>query len=113
MKRKPDREVGDNGLALSVILFSGILALIALYQGVSDDRAKTALAVGANGMTGVLGFIGGKNRRALDEKDDDLKLEAKDLMVSVDAQDDPTTQELLDRVTYLETQLEELVGPLS
>lgn len=53
----------DNFLALAVVILSGTLTLLALYSGVESDRAKTALAVGSNGMSGVIGFIGGKSRR--------------------------------------------------
>lgn len=62
-------DIEDNALALAVVIFSGAIALFALYGGVDGDRAKTALAVGSNGMSGVIGFIGGKarSRKTTDE----------------------------------------------
>lgn len=57
------KEIGDNALALAIVVFSGLLTLAALYDGVDEDRAKSAIAAGASGISGVIGFIGGKARQ--------------------------------------------------
>jgi hypothetical protein len=68
-REKTNKEMSDNALALGVIAFSGVLALLALYSDIDNDRAQTALAVASNGMSGVIGFIGGKARKSSTEEE--------------------------------------------
>lgn len=63
-------ELGDNAIAMSIVIFSGALSLSALLQGVDDDRAKIALAAGSSGLSGVIGYIGGKSSRGRKEYED-------------------------------------------
>lgn len=82
------KEIGDNALALGIVVFSGLLTLFALHEGVNEDRARAAIAAGASGISGVIGFIGGKARRH-----------------QLDNQEESDNNEVVTRLAYLEEEL--------
>lgn len=60
-KKKQRTTVGDNYIALSVVGVAGALCLVSLYPSVDPEVAKLTMGIGANTLSGVIGYIGGKN----------------------------------------------------